>query len=239
MLVKFIARGTAGRMRRASCYLLGDLDSADRGSGVEEKRKLAAGGDQGEGPSLSAGSGYASRHAVHNAWAPFSAEPLPVPDPARKSRREPAEIVNRPRLVAVPDKHRLGQVLRRIRGPVHEFCMSRPSSFKIDPLREISSGPGKIFRPYRRGSFLQKVWKRLAIFGVSRGMFLDLQNLRNSSDRSLRSQLQPASRATAFQVSWNSMSPVLDGTLGTKFQSWYPGLFNAASTNQAMERTAA
>ncbi len=32
---------------------------------------------------------------------------------------------------------------------------------------------------------------------------------------------------------------VLDGTLGTKFQSWYPGLFNAANSNQAMERTAA
>ncbi len=32
---------------------------------------------------------------------------------------------------------------------------------------------------------------------------------------------------------------VLDGTLRTRFQSWYPGLFNAANTNQAMERTAA
>ena len=32
---------------------------------------------------------------------------------------------------------------------------------------------------------------------------------------------------------------VLDGTLGTKFQSWYPGLFNVANSNQAMERKAA
>ena len=32
---------------------------------------------------------------------------------------------------------------------------------------------------------------------------------------------------------------VFDGTLGTKFQPWYPGLFNAANSNQAMERTAA
>ncbi len=32
---------------------------------------------------------------------------------------------------------------------------------------------------------------------------------------------------------------VLDGTLRTRLQSWYPGFFNAASSNQAMERTAA
>ena len=32
---------------------------------------------------------------------------------------------------------------------------------------------------------------------------------------------------------------VLDGTLRTKFQSWYPGLFNAANSNQEMERAAA
>ena len=31
---------------------------------------------------------------------------------------------------------------------------------------------------------------------------------------------------------------VLDGTLRTRFQFWYPGLFNAANSNQAMERTA-
>ena len=32
---------------------------------------------------------------------------------------------------------------------------------------------------------------------------------------------------------------VLDGTLRTRFLSWYSGLFNAANTNQALERTAA
>ena len=28
---------------------------------------------------------------------------------------------------------------------------------------------------------------------------------------------------------------VLDGTLRTRFQSWYPGLFNAANTDQEIE----
>ena len=32
---------------------------------------------------------------------------------------------------------------------------------------------------------------------------------------------------------------VLDGTLRIRFQSWYPRLFTAANTDQAMERTAA
>ena len=32
---------------------------------------------------------------------------------------------------------------------------------------------------------------------------------------------------------------VLDGTPRTRFQSWNPGLFNAANINQAMERKAA
>ena len=32
---------------------------------------------------------------------------------------------------------------------------------------------------------------------------------------------------------------VLDGTLRTKFQSWHPGLFNAANTDREIERGAA
>ena len=32
---------------------------------------------------------------------------------------------------------------------------------------------------------------------------------------------------------------VLDGTLRIRFQSWYPGSYNAANSNQAIERTAA
>ena len=32
---------------------------------------------------------------------------------------------------------------------------------------------------------------------------------------------------------------VLDGTLGTRFQSWHPGLFNPANSNQAMDRMVA
>ncbi len=32
---------------------------------------------------------------------------------------------------------------------------------------------------------------------------------------------------------------VLDGTLRIRIQSWYPGLFDAANSNQATERTAA
>ena len=32
---------------------------------------------------------------------------------------------------------------------------------------------------------------------------------------------------------------VLDGTLRTRFQSWYPGLFNSANTNQDMKKAAA
>ena len=32
---------------------------------------------------------------------------------------------------------------------------------------------------------------------------------------------------------------VLDGTLRTRFQSWYPWLFNAANTNQDMKNAAA
>ena len=32
---------------------------------------------------------------------------------------------------------------------------------------------------------------------------------------------------------------VLDGTLKSKFQSWYPGLFKAANTNQEIEQAAA
>ena len=31
---------------------------------------------------------------------------------------------------------------------------------------------------------------------------------------------------------------VLDGTLRTRFQAWYPGLFNAANTDQEIEVTA-
>ncbi len=32
---------------------------------------------------------------------------------------------------------------------------------------------------------------------------------------------------------------VLDGTLRTKFQSWHPGLFNAANTDREIEPVAA
>lgn len=35
------------------------------------------------------------------------------------------------------------------------------------------------------------------------------------------------------------MTRVLDGTLRTRFQSWHPGLFNPANSNQAMDRMVA
>ena len=47
--------------------------------------------------------------------------------------------------------------------------------------------------------------------------------------------LEPVQNPKAFD---QTRTRVLDGMLRTRFQSWYPGLFNAANTDQEIELAA-